>query len=72
MTRPHETSIDGDLIGAYVRVPSWKAEGIIIDQYLPWYGPEGTVRFLLQKDPDDEIGQVFQCEPSQFEILIPA
>ena len=72
MNRPYEKRIDGDLIGAYVKVPSWKTEGMIIDQYLPWYGPEGTVRFLLQKDPYDEIGQVFQCEPSQLEILIPA
>lgn len=55
------------MIGAFIRIPSWNVQGMVIDERPYTIGPEDCKMYLVQYNPEHE-GEWYRLRPNEYEV----
>jgi len=63
------TTDDRPAVGAMIEVPAWQTFGMVMAQGDAMFGPEGSVRVLLQEYPDQpaRLWRYYTLAPGEWE-----
>jgi hypothetical protein len=56
-------------VGAFIHVPAWQTEGMVIQTRPAQHGTDDAIEVLLQTRPNDPRPRWYHLEPGQYTIL---